>query len=150
MTILRFKVPGPDDPGYLRRMREGLRFRDQLAGGEPTPEMIEEMAKFLATYVTEPADYAARGEAMLDARASAVGRITGRTGSRQRGRAETRTGDRSGAEMADTSRKLEIIIEGDDRTKGAFTGIKSALSGLGGLATKGPAIGAGGGGGVVV
>jgi len=67
MTILRFKVPGPDDPGYLRRMREGLRFRDQLAGGEPTPEMIEEMAKFLATYVTEPADYAARVEAMLDA-----------------------------------------------------------------------------------
>ena len=46
--------------------------------------------------------------------------------------------------MADTSRKLEIIIEGDDRTKGAFTGIKSALSGLGGLATKGLAIGAAG------
>lgn len=37
--------------------------------------------------------------------------------------------------MADSSRKLEIIIEGDDRTKGDFSGLSAGLSKLGGIAT---------------
>jgi hypothetical protein len=83
MTTLRFKVPGPDSPGYLKRVRQALAFRKSLTG-EPTPEMIDELAVFLSGYVTEPESEEERIEALMDASQedflALLGALTGENG----------------------------------------------------------------------
>jgi hypothetical protein len=66
MTTLRFKVPGPDSPGYLKRMRRALTFQRSLTD-DLTPEKLDELVKFLAGYVTEPEGEQERIEALYDA-----------------------------------------------------------------------------------
>lgn len=66
MTTLRFKVPGPESPGYLKRMRRALEFQRSLSD-DFTPEKLDELVKFLAGYVTEPELEEERIEALMDA-----------------------------------------------------------------------------------
>lgn len=66
ITTLRFKAPGRDSRGYLARMRRALEFRRQLIG-EPTPETLDALVRFLAEYVTEPAGMEQRIEALYQA-----------------------------------------------------------------------------------
>ena len=53
-TRLVFNPPGPEAPGYLRRMRQALVFTANISSGKPSPELLDEMVAFLAQYVTEP------------------------------------------------------------------------------------------------
>jgi hypothetical protein len=66
---LVFTVPGPEAPGYLRRMRAALVFKDKFADPElvPTPETIDELVEFLLPYVDEPKDRDEARDALLDA-----------------------------------------------------------------------------------
>lgn len=61
-----FEPPGVDAPGYLRRTRKALEFR-QKAVSSPTPETIDEMVEFLLPYIKEPADRNEARETLLDA-----------------------------------------------------------------------------------
>ena len=54
MTKLVFSPPGPDSPGYLKRVRQALVFSKNISSDKPSPEMIDEMVEFLSQYVTEP------------------------------------------------------------------------------------------------
>jgi len=50
---LVFKVPGPDAPGYLRRQRTALEFRQ---ADSKAPEGIDALVDFLLGYVEVPED----------------------------------------------------------------------------------------------
>lgn len=54
---LRFKIPGPDEPGFLRRMRQALELQEQLQSN-PNPATMEKMVEFLSVYVDGPQDKA--------------------------------------------------------------------------------------------
>jgi len=66
METIVFEPPGADAPGYLRRTRKALEFR-QKAANDPTPETIDEMVDFLLPYIKEPADRNEARETLLDA-----------------------------------------------------------------------------------
>lgn len=57
-----FQPPSKDSPGYLKRMRQAMQFGTSLKNGEATPEMMDDLVKFLSGYVTEP-----QGDAAIDA-----------------------------------------------------------------------------------
>lgn len=69
MSEIVFAPPSPDEPGYLRRSRRALEFKERLdaAGGEMTVELVDELIGFLAQYVKQPEEPEARREALLDA-----------------------------------------------------------------------------------
>jgi len=60
---LRFEVPGKDAPGFLRRQREALEFKEKISG-EAKPETIDELVLYLAQFVVEPEDHKAKVEAL--------------------------------------------------------------------------------------
>jgi len=66
MPIINFQKPGKDEPGYLRRARKALEFKQKLKD-EPDPETLDEMVKFLADFVIEPQEREAKLEALWDA-----------------------------------------------------------------------------------
>lgn len=66
MTELHFTLPGRETPGYLRRMREALRFQEML-NANPSVEAMDAMVDFLLNYVDEPKDKAQARELLLDA-----------------------------------------------------------------------------------
>lgn len=66
MPEIRFRVPGADEPGFLRRSRQALEFQRKMAG-EMTPEAMDDMVGFLSMFVSEPSDPAAAKEALYDA-----------------------------------------------------------------------------------
>ena len=66
MQDLVFAPPSKDDPGFLRRMREAVKF-SQLLKESPTVETMDGMVEFLSQYVTEPADPEVAKEALWDA-----------------------------------------------------------------------------------
>jgi len=66
MSVLKFKVPGKDEPGFLRRQRQALKFRGDLMS-DPSAEVIDEMIEWLVQYVEEPQDREEASEALLDA-----------------------------------------------------------------------------------
>lgn len=53
---IKIKMPGKDEPGYLKRMREALRFSEMMreASDKPSPAIIDQMVEFLAQFVEEP------------------------------------------------------------------------------------------------
>ncbi len=69
MSEIVFVPPGPDEPGYLRRLRHVLQFKQRLesADGVPPAELIDDLVIFLAAYVKEPVEPEAKIEALLDA-----------------------------------------------------------------------------------
>ena len=50
MSEIKWKLPEPDDPGFLRRRREVIALLD----AEPTPESMEAMIEFLSPFVEDP------------------------------------------------------------------------------------------------
>lgn len=66
MTVLKFEIPGPDAPGFLRRQRQALEFSQKLTGN-PSPETLDSMVEFLAQFVTEPEEHDAKIDALWEA-----------------------------------------------------------------------------------
>ena len=50
MSKIKWNLPGPDDPGFLRRRREVI----ELLDAEPTPESMENLIEFLTPFVEDP------------------------------------------------------------------------------------------------
>jgi len=66
MTKIVFEPPSAETPGYLRRTRMALEFR-QKSATDAGPKLIDDMIEFLLPYVKEPADRSEAREALLDA-----------------------------------------------------------------------------------
>lgn len=66
MSVLRFDIPGPDAPGFLKRQRRVLEFQQKMEN-DLRPETLDAMVEFLADFVTEPEDPEAKREALWDA-----------------------------------------------------------------------------------
>jgi len=64
---LEFKAPSKDSPGYLRRMRKAVQFGSALSSGQASPEVLDELVKFLVDYVTQPKDRQEAMEMLWDA-----------------------------------------------------------------------------------
>ena len=62
-----FEPPGVDAPGYLRRAKKSLEFRQKAFAKDSGPEVIDELVEFLLPYVKEPADRSEARETLLDA-----------------------------------------------------------------------------------
>jgi len=67
MTQIVFEPPGADSPGYLRRSKRALEFRQRSQKKDIGPEIIDEMVEFLLPYVKEPAERDEAREALFDA-----------------------------------------------------------------------------------
>ena len=67
MQQIVFEPPSADSPGYLRRAKKSLEFRQKALAKDSGPEVIDEMVEFLLPYVKEPADRSEAKEALLDA-----------------------------------------------------------------------------------
>ena len=50
MSKIKWKLPGPDDEGFLRRRREAIALLD----AEPTPESMDNLIEFLTPFVEDP------------------------------------------------------------------------------------------------
>jgi len=66
MSQLTFTPPGRDTPGYLRRMREALRFQE-LIQEKPSVQTVDAMIDFILNFVTEPKDKDEARALLLDA-----------------------------------------------------------------------------------
>jgi hypothetical protein len=67
LPTLRFRVPGKDAPGFLRRQREALAFAETLSAKENvTAAVIERIVEFLLPYVTVPQERDAARQALWD------------------------------------------------------------------------------------
>lgn len=66
MSQIVFNLPDENTPGFLRRQRKALEFRE-LLGKDPTPEVIDSLADYLKAFVVKPEDDKAKIEALLDA-----------------------------------------------------------------------------------
>lgn len=64
-TKLVFDIPEAAAPGFLRRQRDAIRYREALRN-EPELQDMDNMIDFLLTFVAEPADRAAARELLLD------------------------------------------------------------------------------------
>ena len=69
MSKIVFAPPGPDTPGYLRRVRGALEYQRKLTTN-PEPEAIDSLVEFLLPYVEQPADRDEAREALWDASAN--------------------------------------------------------------------------------
>jgi hypothetical protein len=66
MSKIVFTPPGPETPGYLRRLRSAIDYGKSLQA-DPTPETLDKLVEFLLPYVTEPSDRDQALEALWDA-----------------------------------------------------------------------------------
>lgn len=64
---MKFSVPGPDAPGFLRRQRTALEFTIDFATGKASPETLDKLVHFLSQFVTEPKGRDKAKEALWDA-----------------------------------------------------------------------------------
>lgn len=67
MTQLRFVVPDRETPGFLRRIREALRFQEAIKQQQVSAKLLDEMIDFLVTFVEEPDDPKQAKDMLLDA-----------------------------------------------------------------------------------
>lgn len=66
MSKLVFELPNAQTPGYLRRAKKGLEFKERMSAGID-PTTIDDMADFLLDFVSEPGDRHEAKEALFDA-----------------------------------------------------------------------------------
>ena len=66
-TKLIFNPPSPDAPGYLRRTKKALEFRQAIESNQVTPGAIDALVDFLLPYVKEPKNRKEAKEALFDA-----------------------------------------------------------------------------------
>jgi hypothetical protein len=62
---LVFDIPEPSAPGFLRRQRDAVRYREALRT-TPNVQTMNDMIDFLLTFVAEPADRNVARELLLD------------------------------------------------------------------------------------
>lgn len=62
---LVFDIPEAGAPGFLRRQREAMRYREALQS-RPSVATMDELIGFLLQFVAEPADRDAARELLLD------------------------------------------------------------------------------------
>ena len=60
---LVFAIPDDDAPGYLTREKQRLVFLQAMKTGQ-SPESVDAMVKFLAQFVSEPADVDGKEQAL--------------------------------------------------------------------------------------
>lgn len=48
--VVHLRLPGKDEPGYLRRLTRALELNEQLKSG-PTPQLFTAMVEFLAPLI---------------------------------------------------------------------------------------------------
>jgi hypothetical protein len=63
---LEFEIPGREAPGFLKRQREALKFRERMQG-DVTPETLDDLVDYLAQFVTSPAEKADKVAALWEA-----------------------------------------------------------------------------------
>lgn len=63
-------IPGPDEPGFLKRQRTAMMFMRKMRAAEDATKydetMIDDMARFVCQFVTEPEDTAEAIEIVLN------------------------------------------------------------------------------------
>jgi len=64
---LIFTPPSPDAPGYLRRTKKALEFRQMVSSKNAGPETIDALVDFLLPYIEEPKDREEAKESLFDA-----------------------------------------------------------------------------------
>ena len=64
---MKFSIPGPDAPGFLRRQRKALEFTIDFATGKASPETLDKLVQFLSQFVTEPKGREKAKEALWEA-----------------------------------------------------------------------------------
>lgn len=64
---LVLELPTKETPGFLRRSRSALIFRDKLTAEKVDPAVFDEMIEFLLPLVKEPKDRGKAKEALWDA-----------------------------------------------------------------------------------
>lgn len=62
---LAFEIPDSSAPGFLRRQRDAMHYREQLRTN-PSGESMDAMIAFLLQFVTTPLDRGAARELLLD------------------------------------------------------------------------------------
>lgn len=62
-----FEPPSAESPGYLRRAKKSLEFRQKAFAKDSGPEVIDELVEFLLPYVKEPVGRSEAKEALFDA-----------------------------------------------------------------------------------
>ena len=67
MSELRFLVPGPDQPGFLKREQARLKFLGEYLEVEKGEEKIPFLINYLVQFVTEPKDKKKAEELLWDA-----------------------------------------------------------------------------------
>lgn len=84
--VLAFRVPGRDEPGFLRRLRAASKYRQSLQRALDTGDDAawNDVIGFLIEYVEEPRDRREARELLLDASENEIlhllDLITGRNG----------------------------------------------------------------------
>lgn len=51
---LNFEIPDSTAPGFLKRNRDALVFREKLQSQDVKPEALDALVEYLTQYVTEP------------------------------------------------------------------------------------------------
>lgn len=64
-TTLEFSIPGPDEPGFIRRQLEAQQHL-QAQRERPGVESMNALIEFLLTFVSKPADRDAARALLLD------------------------------------------------------------------------------------
>ena len=67
MSELRFLVPGPDEPGYLKREQKRLLFLEEYEEIENAKDKLPFLIDYLAGFVTEPKSKKEAKELLWDA-----------------------------------------------------------------------------------
>ena len=67
MKKLVFNPPSSDSPGYLRRARKSLEFRQKINAKDAGPETIDALVEFLLPFIEQPEDRKEAREGLMDA-----------------------------------------------------------------------------------
>ena len=67
MSKIIFEPPAKNEPGFLRRQRKVMEFKQLAKDGDESPELLDAMIETLLPFVKEPADRTEAYEALEDA-----------------------------------------------------------------------------------
>ncbi len=72
MSEIKFLVPDPDAPGYLRREIQRVEFLEQYREEQDARKALKMLVEYLLEFVTEPEDKGQAREMLLDAPKSTI------------------------------------------------------------------------------
>lgn len=64
---INIEIPGPDAPGYLRRVMLANKYATMQKEGNLTPDAYEALVEFLLDFIVSPKDRVEARDALLDA-----------------------------------------------------------------------------------